>query len=303
MLKHFMQKCPVNYTLVRPAVCIDPRVLAGYPEKAQEKMKKSLKVLDFLLKKCVRTLLPRRVISDNGTQFVSAVMQQMCYLLKIHQSFIPVYHLQANPVERKNHDLKQRLAILVEDQHDSWCEKLPYIRFAMNTAKYSSTGQTAAFLTFGRELHTVDKVQNDLRSVILKDTFVSKFVAEAKEVAEMQQDLRKECGDRKRQKASNNYFPGDRVFVTTHHLSNAAKGHTTKFIPKRNGPYIILTQKSPTSYVITNPGNPNEPVGTYHTSALKVYKQDESVTLVHPLRKRGRPRKTYTSGSSTKTVW
>ncbi|GBN54937.1 hypothetical protein AVEN_227634-1 [Araneus ventricosus] len=30
-----------NYGLVRPAICIDPRVMAGYPEKAQEKMKKS----------------------------------------------------------------------------------------------------------------------------------------------------------------------------------------------------------------------------------------------------------------------
>ncbi|GBM06076.1 Pro-Pol polyprotein [Araneus ventricosus] len=104
--------------------------------------------------------LHRRVISDNGTQFVSAVMQQLCYLLKIHQSFIPVYHPQANPIERKNRDLKPRL--------DSWCEKLPFIRFAMSTAKCSSTGQTAAFLTFGRELRTVDEVQNDLRSVILK---------------------------------------------------------------------------------------------------------------------------------------
>ncbi|GBM59640.1 hypothetical protein AVEN_60381-1 [Araneus ventricosus] len=29
--------------------------------------------------------LHRRVISDNGTQFVSAVMQHLCYVLKIHQ--------------------------------------------------------------------------------------------------------------------------------------------------------------------------------------------------------------------------
>ncbi|GBM63819.1 hypothetical protein AVEN_262706-1 [Araneus ventricosus] len=150
--------------------------------------------------------LPRRVISDNGTQFVSAVMQKMFYLLKIRQSFIPLYHPQANPVERKSRDLKPHFAILVEDQHDSWCEKLPSIRFAMNTTKCSSTGQTASFLTFGRELRTVDEVQNGVRSVILKDTFVpeikpylkkfSKVMAEAKEVAEMQQDLRKECGDR-----------------------------------------------------------------------------------------------------------
>ncbi|GBM60320.1 hypothetical protein AVEN_108107-1 [Araneus ventricosus] len=122
-------------------------------------------------------------------------------------------------------------------------------------------------------------------------------MAEATEIAEMQHDLRKECDDRKRRRAPN-YFCGDRVFVTTHHLSNAAKRRTTKFMPKRYGYYIILTQKQPTSYVIANPDNPNEPVGAYHTSALKVYKQDESATPVHPLRKRRRPRKTYTFGSS-----
>ncbi|GBN21295.1 hypothetical protein AVEN_4156-1 [Araneus ventricosus] len=142
----------------------------------------------------------------------------------------------------------------------------------------------------------------EIREEQLKGTFVpeitpylkrfSKFMAEAKEVAEMQQDLRKECGDRKRRRAPN-YFSGDRVFVTTHHLSNATKGRTTKFMPKRDGPYIILTQKSHTSCVIANPDNPNEPVGTYHVSALKVFKLDESVTPVHLLRKRGRP-----SGSS-----
>ncbi|GBN79236.1 hypothetical protein AVEN_241904-1 [Araneus ventricosus] len=121
-------------------------------------------------------------------------------------------------------------------------------------------------------------------------------MAEVKEVAEMQQYLRKECGDKKRRKAPN-YFHGDRVFVTTHHLSNAAKGSTTKFMPKGDGPYIILTQNPSTSYVIANPDNPNKPVGTYHTSALKVYKEDKSATPVHPLRKRGRARKTYASGS------
>ncbi|GFU31620.1 retrovirus-related Pol polyprotein from transposon 412 [Trichonephila clavipes] len=50
----------------------------------------------------VRYGIPRRLISDNGTQSVSAVMQQICYLLNIDQSLIPVYHPQANSVERKN---------------------------------------------------------------------------------------------------------------------------------------------------------------------------------------------------------
>ncbi|GFW22558.1 uncharacterized protein TNCV_3364701 [Trichonephila clavipes] len=67
------------------------------------------------VKECAITLIeevllrygiPRRLISDNGTQFVSAMMQQICSLLNIHQSLIPVYHPQANSVERNNRDLK-----------------------------------------------------------------------------------------------------------------------------------------------------------------------------------------------------
>ncbi|KAJ8968749.1 hypothetical protein NQ317_012697 [Molorchus minor] len=71
---------------------------------------------------CARTLineiflrfgLPRKLISDNGVQFVSAVMQKVCYTLDIKESFTPLYHASANMVERKNRDLKPRLAILV----------------------------------------------------------------------------------------------------------------------------------------------------------------------------------------------
>ncbi|GFW07663.1 transposon Tf2-9 polyprotein [Trichonephila clavipes] len=59
-------------------------------------------------RQCVTTLIeevfmrhgiPRRIISDNGTQFVSAALQQICFTLNISQNFIPVYSPQSNPVE------------------------------------------------------------------------------------------------------------------------------------------------------------------------------------------------------------
>ncbi|GFV31172.1 retrovirus-related Pol polyprotein from transposon 412 [Trichonephila clavipes] len=127
--------------------------------------------------------IPRRLISDNGTQFVSAVIQQICYLLNIHQSLILVYHPQANPVERKNRDLKPRLGILVQDKHDCWSEKLPYIRFALNTAKCETTGHTAAFLNFGRELRTPSEVVKDIRVVIQNDNFVPEITPYLKKFA------------------------------------------------------------------------------------------------------------------------
>lgn len=93
---------------------------------------------------------PRRIISDNGTQFVSAVMQKLTFCLGIKQTFILLYHPQANMVERKNRDLETQLSILVGSNHNTWPEQLPAIRFAMNTARCDSTKQTPAFLTFGR---------------------------------------------------------------------------------------------------------------------------------------------------------
>ncbi|GFX42516.1 hypothetical protein TNCV_1520791 [Trichonephila clavipes] len=217
--------------------------------------------------------IPRHLISDNGTQFVSAVMQQICYLLNIHQSLIPVYHPQANPVERKNRDMKPWLAILVQDKHVCWSEKLPFIRFALNTAKCETTGQMAAFLNFGRELRTPSEVVNDIRTVIQNDNFVpeitpylkefTKFSTQIREVVEEQQDSRKFYADKKR-KAAPTYQPGGHVFVASHPLSNAAQGRSAKLMPRRDGPYVILTQRSPSSYEIASLDNP----GVFNTPLL-----------------------------------
>ncbi|GFY16470.1 hypothetical protein TNCV_734991 [Trichonephila clavipes] len=197
--------------------------------------------------------IPHRLISDNGTQFVSAVMQQICYLLNIHQSLIPVYHPQANPVERKNRDLKPRLAILVKDKHDCWSEKLPFIRFALKTAKCETTGQTAAFLNLSRELRALSEVVNDIRVVIQNYNFVpeitpylkkfAKFSTQIREVVEEQQDSRKFYAGKKK-KAASTYQSGEHVFVASHPLSNAAQGRSAKLMPRRDGPYVILTQRS-----------------------------------------------------------
>ncbi|GBM13732.1 hypothetical protein AVEN_89999-1 [Araneus ventricosus] len=81
--------------------------------------------------KCATTLvqevflrygIPRRLISEKGPQFISVVLQQICFILKIEQCLTPAYHPQANPVELKNCDLKPRLAVLVGNEHGS-CEE------------------------------------------------------------------------------------------------------------------------------------------------------------------------------------
>ena len=229
---------------------------------------------------------------------MSAIMQQVCFLLEVDQVLIPVYHPQANPVERKNRDLKPRLAILVGDDHTSWSEKLPTIRFAMNTARCETTGQTAAFLQFGRELRTTDDITHDLRGVISNNNFVveitpylKNFVEmtkQVKDVVERKQDDRKRYADKNR-KAGPQFNPGDKVWVERHSASNSAKNKTAKFMPRRDGPFIIVTQRSPTTFQVANIDTPNNSMGVYNVSALTPCSSSD--TPVAPLRKRGRPKK------------
>ncbi|GFT74876.1 transposon Tf2-8 polyprotein [Trichonephila clavipes] len=101
---------------------------------------------------------------------------------------------------KENRDLKPRLAMMVNN-HTLWTEKLPAIRFAMNTSKCESTDHTAAYLTFSRELRTLDQVNTDLRSVIHNNNFVPEFtpylkrfegyMSQIKENIEMSQDRQK----------------------------------------------------------------------------------------------------------------
>ncbi|GFX47470.1 uncharacterized protein TNCV_618291 [Trichonephila clavipes] len=63
-------------------------------------------------------------------------------------------------------------------------------------------------------------------------------------------------------------------------------------MPRRDGPYIVLSQRSPTTFVVASCDKPDEPLGVYHTSALTPFLNGtETQSPVVPLKKRGRPRK------------
>uniref|UniRef100_A0A1Y1L2T1 Uncharacterized protein n=1 Tax=Photinus pyralis TaxID=7054 RepID=A0A1Y1L2T1_PHOPY len=55
--------------------------------------------------------------------------------------------------------------------------------------------------------------------------------------------------------------PGNQVLITSHSLSNATKGESSKLNPRRDGPYTILQKASQTTYEIANPNNHALPLG------------------------------------------
>ncbi|XP_073966120.1 uncharacterized protein [Choristoneura fumiferana] len=235
-------------------------------------------------------------------------MQKAMYTLGVQQNLIPLYHAEANPAERKNRDLKGQLAIIVEGNHNNWPSALPAIRFAMNTAVTQSTGKSPAYLAFGREMRSPVEAKHDLRAIIEAENFVPQItpyllklsddLVDARERITQQQDRRKAYADQKR-RPHDEYNVGDKVLLKSHVLSNSSKGITSKFAPRRDGPYTISKVVSPTTYVLSND---NETIGKYHAVDLTRYHQrsgDEPAGPVMPQRKRGRPPKRAPAAHTT----
>ncbi|CAF4503078.1 unnamed protein product [Didymodactylos carnosus] len=63
-----------------------------------------------------------------------------------------LYHPQSSLSERVNRTLKPMLAIFAENGKESWDIRLPQLALAIRAAINESTGQTPAFLIYGREL-------------------------------------------------------------------------------------------------------------------------------------------------------
>ena len=72
-----------------------------------------------------------------------------------------------------------------------------------------------------------------------------------KESIEKNQDHRKEF-TYKSHRTSPNYKPSDLVWVKLHLSSTASQGKSAKLMPTKDVSYIILFQKSPTTFAVAN---------------------------------------------------
>lgn len=96
---------------------------------------------------------PRLVLSDNGPQFRSANWKRTIHLWGAEHWTTPLYHPRANPVERRNQEIKKQLRILLDRRaKDSWDQELPAALYHLRSRKNASTGQSPAAMVLGREL-------------------------------------------------------------------------------------------------------------------------------------------------------
>ena len=101
--------------------------------------------------------MPLFIISDLGREFKNQTMCEICRLIDVHKLRTTSYKPSTNGmVERFHQTLNSALEKVVNESQREWCERLPFILAAHETAyrasEHSSTGFSPHFLTFGREV-------------------------------------------------------------------------------------------------------------------------------------------------------
>ncbi|GFX80584.1 retrovirus-related Pol polyprotein from transposon 412 [Trichonephila clavipes] len=186
---------------------------------------------------------PIKLISDNGSQFISDIFENLSERLGIRHVKTVVYRPQANRTERVNRDLVQMIANYVNEQHGTWDQFLREFAYAIRTAVNETMGKTPAELFLGRKLITPFQklvMVSDGTEFAVGD--IERLFEEARRNTETKHGKWKKYYNRRRRDVQ--IKVNDWVLVATHPLSSATRKVVAKFKPKFEGTYRVLDVKN-----------------------------------------------------------
>ena len=111
------------------------------------------KVQHFVWKNIVcRFGVPKRLVSENGTQFASQQLGKLCTEMGVKQVFALVEHNQTNgQVELVNRVLLKGVKRRLDKAKGTWAEEVPRIVWAYHTTPQSTTRETPFTLVYGSD--------------------------------------------------------------------------------------------------------------------------------------------------------
>jgi transposase InsO family protein len=248
----------------------------------------------FLVSWICRFGVPKRLITDRGTNFMSTLLEEICEFLGIQHAPTTAYRPQGNAQNERSHkDLHSYLAMfLAEADAENWENYLAHAAWIHNSSYHESL-QTSPFeVVTGLTPRTTNSLLPDNTpsiEQIEKDTLYSRHVfgKHPEKIRELRRLARLAIAkaqattlERANKTARYpNLKIGQKVLKRRHVFRTFVD---RKWNKKYDGPYTVLDVISPTIYKIQRDADSSY-VDIVHASYLKPYNQRKQVSFSDPL--------------------
>ena len=243
-----------------------------YPEAVAMPSVEATRIARELVNLFSHVGVPDEILTDQGTNFMSSLLEEIYRLLHIKRIRTTPYHPQTDGVvERFNGTLKSMLRKFVSRSQKDWDEYLPYLLFAYREVPQETTGFSPFDLLYGRHVRgPLDVLREDWTGNRDFAVPVATYVIEMREwLVEMSQLVAKHSasGQQKqkqyydRSAKCRSFEVGDQVLVLLPTTANKLKLRWT-------GPYKISKKVSPVDYEVEIPGRRHEKK-VYHVNLMK----------------------------------
>ena len=206
--------------------------------------------------------LPRKIITDNGTNLNNKMMQEMCEDFKIqHHNSTPYRPKMNRAVEAANKNIKKIVQKMTMSYKD-WHEMLPFALHGYRTSLQTSTGATPYSLVYGMEAVLPFEVEVPSQRIIAESSLGESEWAQSRydqlnlikgkrltamSHGRLYQQRIKNAFDKKVHPRKFN--EGDLVLKK---MSHAVKENRGKWAPNYEGPFMVKRAFSGGALILTH---------------------------------------------------
>ncbi|KAJ1212450.1 hypothetical protein NDU88_000110 [Pleurodeles waltl] len=255
-----------------------------YPEAIPLRTTTAPAVAKALLGIFSRVGFPKEVVSDRGSNFMSAYLKAMWKECGVTYKFTTPYHPQTNGlVERFNKTLKGMIMGLPEKLRRRWDILLPCLLFAYREVPQKGVGFSPFELLFGHPVRgpltlvkegweqPLKAPKQDIVDYVLGlRSRMAEYMKKASKNLQASQELQKQWHDQKAVLVQ--YQPGQKVWVLQPVAPRALQD-------KWSGPHTIVEKKGEVTYLV-DLGTARSPLRVLHVNRLKPYYDRADLTVL-----------------------
>ncbi len=222
-----------------------------------------------------RTAIPEKILSNQGAQFCSRLVKELCSLLGIESVRTSPYHPETNgTVERMHGTMKSILGKCVAGGLD-WVGQVCFVLFVLRQMLHADSGFSPFDLVFGFRVRTpLDALYHGLYEADSKELNVCEWVRGMAEKLEKMRDCAvvKMMKGRVSRMEYVNRGSKLRSFEVGERVLYRVPGMQCKLADSWEGPYKVIERKGVVNYRIGKVGSERH-TKVVHINCLKKYKE------------------------------